>query len=387
MLLNSLVRSRNYLMIEWSALDRFAMQRALLSAEKGLYSSFENPRVGACFVKDNEVIVEAFHHAPGFPHAEIEAIHQTDSRLIRGSTCVVTLEPCSHIGRTAPCADALIEAGVGRVVIAMEDPNPLVSGQGIQRLRMAGITVDVGLCHAESTQLNPGFIKRMTQGSPWIWIKSAASLDGKIAMANGDSHWITGSEARLDVQQLRARCQAIMTGIDTVLMDDPRLTVRYEESGIVLPQAVPQRQPLRVVVDTNGRLPHDAALIDADGPTLWVTASLFQHPALPSGRLRHWLAPKVDGRIDLQALMIELARRSVNEVLVEAGSTLSGSLISCGLVDTGVLYLAPKLLGRGGLSLYDLAPAQLADAPEVFIQKVRAVGQDLRLDWILRTRA
>ncbi len=373
-------------MIEWSEGDRLAMRRALFLAGKGLYSSFENPRVGACFVKDNEVIAEGFHSSPGFPHAEIEAMGQTDPRFFKGSTCLVTLEPCSHVGRTAPCADALIEAGVSRVVIAMEDPNPLVSGQGIQRLRAAGIRVDVGLYRDDAKQLNPGFIKRMTKGSPWIWIKSAASLDGKIAMADGRSKWITGTEARLDVQRLRARCQAIMTGINTVLMDDPRLTVRHEEVGIFPPHAVPGRQPLRVIVDTTGRLPHDAKLIAVDGPILWVTAFEVQHPALKSGRLQHWLAPQIGGRVDLVALMIELARRSINEVMVEAGPTLSGSLISCGLIDAGVLYLAPKLLGRAALSLYDLSPAQLTDAPEIFIQKVQSVGQDLRLDWTLRTR-
>ncbi len=374
-------------MTEWSEEDRLVMRRALLLAKKGLYSSFENPRVGACFIKNGEIIGEGFHRAPGLFHAEIDAMNQADPRLLLDSTCIVTLEPCCHVGRTDPCADALIKAGVSRVVIAMADPNPIVAGQGIHRLRMAGIRVDLGLYADEATNINAGFIKRMAQGMPWIWMKSAASLDGKIAMANGDSKWITGIEARIDVQRLRARCQAIMTGIDTVLVDDPRLNVRYEEAGITLPKDIPVRQPLRVVVDSSGRLPHKARLLDFDGPVLWVTASPAQHPELESGRLQHWIAPQLNGRVDLKALMIELGRRSINELLVEAGPTLNGSLISCGLVDTGVLYFAPKLLGRRALSLYDVAPTQLADAPEIFIQKVRNIGQDLRLDWTLRTRA
>ncbi len=373
-------------MTEWSEEDRLVMRQSLLLAKKGLYSSFENPRVGACFIKDGEIIGEGFHRAPGFSHAEIDAMDKIDLQLLYGSTCVVTLEPCCHVGRTAPCVDALIKASVSRVVVAMADPNPIVSGQGIKKLRMAGIRVDVGLYADEAKKINPGFVKRMAEGMPWIWMKSAASLDGKIAMANGDSQWITGIEARIDVQRLRARCQAIITGIDTVLVDDPRLTVRYEEAGIALPKGIPARQPLRVVVDSTGRLPHKAKLFDFDGAVLWVTTSPVQHPELETGRLQHWIAPQLNGRVDLQALMIELGRRSINELLVEAGPTLNGSLISCGLVDTGVLYLAPKFLGRRALSLYDLAPTQLADVPEIFIQRVRNIGQDLRLDWTLRTR-
>jgi diaminohydroxyphosphoribosylaminopyrimidine deaminase/5-amino-6-(5-phosphoribosylamino)uracil reductase len=374
-------------MTEFSDLERLAMRRALLIATKGLYSTGENPRVGACFICDGEIVSEGFHKAPGLPHAEIEAIGAVDSSILQGSTCVVTLEPCSHVGKTGPCAEALIDAGVSRVVVAMIDPNSLVAGQGIRKLQDAGIDVRVGLYSHEAERLNPGFIARMTQSRPWIWLKSAASLDGKIAMADGESQWITGVDARTDVQRLRARCQAIVTGIDTVLIDNPRYNVRYEEAGITLPGLIDAAQPLRVILDTRGRLPAKGALFEVDGPILWVTGSAQDHPLAQSGRVEQWVAPRIGQRIDLHAVMSELANRSINEVLVEAGPRLTGQCISDGLVDQGVLYLAPKLLGQAARSLYDIAPAQLADAPEVFIQEIREVGEDLRLDWTLRTRA
>jgi diaminohydroxyphosphoribosylaminopyrimidine deaminase/5-amino-6-(5-phosphoribosylamino)uracil reductase len=226
----------------------------------------------------------------------------------------------------------------------------------------------------------------MTESRPWVWVKSAASLDGKIAMADGESQWITGVDARLDVQRLRARCQAIVTGIDTVLADNPRLTVRHEEAGLTLPDGIDARRPLRVILDTRGRLPETGALFEANGPILWVTGSTQDHPLVQSGRIEQWVAPLKNDRIDLRSVMIELANRSINEVLVEAGPRLIGQCISEGLVDRGVLYLAPKLLGQAARSLYDVAPAQLADAPEIFIEEIREVGEDLRLDWTLRTR-
>ena len=374
-------------MSEYRDLERLAMRRALLLATQGLYSTGENPRVGACFIQGQEIIAEGFHRAPGLPHAEIEAIRQAADASLQGSTCVVTLEPCSHVGKTGPCVDALIQSGVSRVVVGMEDPNPLVAGQGLARLRKANIEVLVGLYEAEARRLNPGFISRMTTERPYVWLKSAASLDGKTAMADGESQWITGTEARREVQQLRARCQALMTGIETVLKDDPRLTVRFEESEIRLPEGVEPLQPLRVILDTHGRLPETGALFDAEGPIVWVTGDDYPHPQYESGRIVRWVTPLMDDRIDLRVVLLSLAERGVNEVLVEAGATLGGSLINQGLVDQGVLYLAPKILGRSARSLYDVAPAQLADAPEVLIQEIRAVGDDLRLDWTLRTRA
>lgn len=373
-------------MTEWTEFDQVAMGRALDQAHRGLYTTGENPRVGAVIARDGQILAEAFHRAPGEPHAEILAMRDLEADALAGATCYVTLEPCAHQGKTGPCADALIAAGIARVVAAMEDPNPLVSGQGIARLRAAGIRVDVGLCEVEAHALNQGFVKRMREHRPWIWLKSAASLDGKTAMADGSSQWITGTEARQDVQRLRARCGAIVTGIDTILADDPRLTVRYTEAGIPWPADVPPRQPLRVVLDSNGRLPQQGDFFQADGPVLWVTTTPVSHPALDSGRMLHWQAPPDgSGRIDLHALMAELARRGVNEVLVEAGATLAGACITAGLVDQGVLYLAGKLLGPSGRSLYDVAPAQLADAPKLLISECRSIGDDLRLDWTLRT--
>lgn len=374
-------------MNEFSDLERLAMRRALLIAMGGLYSTGENPRVGACFIRDGEILSEGFHRAPGLPHAEIEAIRGVAPSLLQGSTCVVTLEPCSHIGKTGPCVDALIDAGISRVVIAMVDPNPLVAGKGVSKLRDAGIDVVVGLYGREAERLNLGFVLRMTQSRPFIWVKSAASLDGKIAMADGESRWITGLDARADVQRLRARCQAIVTGIDTVLVDDPRLNVRPEESGIVLPREINTIQPLRVILDTHGRLPETGALFKADGPILWVTGKISDHPQVRSGRVEQWIAPLTDDRIDLHAVMSELAKRLVNEVLIEAGPTLIGQCITEGLVDQGVIYLAPKFLGQAARSLYHIAPPQLADAPAIFIQGIQEVGEDLRLDWTLRTRA
>lgn len=374
-------------MSEFCDLERLAMRRAFLLATQGLYSTGENPRVGACFIQGQEIIAEGFHRAPGLPHAEIEAIREAGGTSLQGATCVVTLEPCSHVGKTGPCVDALIQAGVSRVVVAMEDPNPLVAGKGLRQLREANIDVVVGLYETEARRLNPGFISRMITGKPHVWLKSAASLDGKMAMADGESQWITGTEARQDVQRLRARCQALMTGIETVLRDDPRLTVRFEESEIRVPGGVEPLQPLRMILDTHGRLPETGALFDADGPIVWVTGDHYSHPQYESGRIERWVTPLADDRIDVRAVLLLLAQRGVNEVLVEAGATLGGSLISQGLVDQGVLYLAPKLLGRSARSLYDIGPAQLADAPEVSIQEIRAVGDDLRMDWTLRTSA
>ena len=374
-------------MTKFTDLERLAMRRALLLAEKGLYTTGENPRVGACLVKDGNIIAQGFHRAPGYPHAEIEVIKQTDASLVRESTCVVTLEPCSHVGKTGPCAQALIDAGVARVVVAMEDPNPLVAGRGLAKLRDANIDVAVGLYSQEAHSLNRGFVSRMIYGRPYVWLKSAASLDGKVAMANGESKWITGPDARRDVQRIRGRCQAIVTGINTVLVDDPQLTVRHNESGLIVPEGLSAKQPLRVILDTQGRLPISNRLLDAEGPILWVTGNKYQHPLYAKRRIEQWVAPLCDGQIDLKKLLLELGRRQINEVLFEAGATLLGRLIEDRLVDQGVLYYAPKLLGQTARSLYDIAPTQLADAPEVFVQRICEVGEDLRLDWILGTQA
>ena len=371
-------------MTDWTDFDRLAMHIALNQASRGLYSTGENPRVGAVVAKQDQILAEGFHQAPGCAHAEIEALAQLAHADAEGATCYVTLEPCSHTGKTGPCTEALISAGVTRVVAAMEDPNPEVSGRGISQLKAAGIQVEVGLLESEALALNAGFIKRMTEGRPLVWLKSAASLDGRTAMADGESKWITGPEARMDVQSLRARVGAVVTGIETIRVDDPRLTVRWSDTHIQLPPKATARQPLRVILDTHGRLPASSALFDEPGEILWVTGAPKAHPQLDMGRLLSWVAPTADdGRIDLHALCHELARRGINELLVEAGATLAGAWIQARLVDHGVLYMAPKLLGPRGLSLYDVGPAQLADAPALFISDVRKVGADLRVDWTL----
>jgi len=367
-------------------LDARAMAEAIRLAAQAMHTTRENPRVGAVIHRDGKILAAGWHQAPGYPHAEINALNALpDPSLAHGATCVVTLEPCQHVGRTGPCVEALISAGIGRVVMAMEDPNPLVCGQGRQVLEAAGVSVEVGLMAAEAAALNPGFILRMTEGRPLVTLKSAASLDGKTAMADGESQWITGPESRADVQRERARVGAIVTGIGTLLVDDPRLTVRFSEAGLDPSPLSPDDQPIRVIVDSRGRLPNQTTLTDCPGRVIWVTAvSVNPHPLVRSGRLTHWCLPDASGKVDLWALCRQLATLGVNEVLVEAGEHLAGGFLTAGLVDRGLLYLAPKLLGRAARSLYDVAPPDLASALQVRVTDVRPIGDDLRLEWRLR---
>lgn len=369
------------------SLEAKAMTEAIRLARQALHTTRENPRVGAVLIADGKILAAGWHQAPGHPHAEINALQALpDLALAKGATCVVTLEPCNHQGRTGPCTRALIDAGVARVVMAMEDPNPQVRGQGRQALLDAGIDVEVGLLADQAAQLNPGFIRRMTVGLPWITLKSAASLDGKTAMADGESQWITGPESRADVQLERARAGAIVTGIGTLLADNPRLTVRYADIGLD-PAPLPenQHQPIRVVVDSRARLPEQTVLTDCPGAVLWVTAvPVAAHALLESGRVTHWCLPDPTGKVDLREMCLRLAELGINEVFVEAGEHLAGGFIEAGLVDRGLLYLAPKLLGRGARSLYDIAPPDLAAAPQVVITEIRQSGDDLRLEWQLK---
>lgn len=367
-------------------LESRAMAEAIRLARQAFHTTRENPRVGAVLLANGKILAAGWHQAPGHPHAEINALQALpDLALARGATCVVTLEPCNHHGRTGPCTKALIEAGVARVVMAMEDPNPEVCGRGRQALLDAGIDVEVGLMADQAAQLNPGFIRRMTVGLPWITLKSAASLDGKTAMADGESQWITGPESRADVQAERARAGAIVTGIGTLLADNPRLTVRYTDIGLDPAPLSQDQQPIRVVVDSRARLPAQTVLTDCPGPVLWVTATpVATHPLLDVGRVTHWCLPDPTGKVDLKTLCLRLAEWGVNEVFVEAGEHLAGGFIDAGLVDRGLLYLAPKLLGRGARSLYDVAPADLAAAPQVVITEIRQIGDDLRLEWQLK---
>jgi diaminohydroxyphosphoribosylaminopyrimidine deaminase/5-amino-6-(5-phosphoribosylamino)uracil reductase len=356
--------------------DQAFMARALELARKGLYSTHPNPRVGCVIVRDGQVVGEGWHVRAGEPHAEVHALRQAGERA-RGATAYVTLEPCSHHGRTPPCADALVAAGVGRVVAAMQDPNPQVAGRGLKRLEDTGIAVSSGVLEAEAKTLNAGFIKRMEQGLPFVRVKLAMSLDGRTAMASGESQWITGPAARAAVQRLRARASVVLTGADTVLMDAARLTVRPDELGLdaELTALAASRPPLRVLVDGRLRVPSDVPFFQA-GPALVATA--LEGREAPAG---HELiaVPGADGRVDLRRLLEALASRGVNEVLVEAGPRLAGAFAQAGLVDEYQIFFAGKFLGSGARPLLDWPLERMAEAPELSIVEVRAVGEDWRV--------
>ncbi len=347
------------------------MARALRLAERGLYTASPNPRVGCVLVRDGNIVGEGWHERAGEPHAEVHALHAAGAAA-RGATAYVTLEPCSHHGRTPPCADALIQAGVARVLVALQDPNPQVAGQGIAKLRAAGIAVECGLMEAAARELNIGFFARMTRGMPWVRSKIAASLDGRTALSNGASKWITGEAARQDVQHWRARSCAVLTGIGTVLADDPQLNVRGIETS---------RQPLRAVVDSQLRITPDARLLQQHGVIIYTAAPDAQKiAALERTGALVAVLPDANGRVDLNAALRDLAARGCNEVLVEAGSALNGALLQAGLVDELVLYLAPQLLGdmaRGMACLGELT--SLEQRIELEWQDVRHVGCDLRI--------
>ncbi len=354
-----------------AATDSRWMARALQLAELGLYGTSPNPRVGCVLVKGGEMVGEGWHARAGEPHAEVHALRMAGNRA-HGATAYVTLEPCSHHGRTPPCADALITAGVARVVAAMQDPNPLVAGQGLEKLRHAGIKVEYGLMEAAARELNLGFHARMTRGMPWVRTKIAASLDGRTALSNGESKWITAEAARQDVQHWRARSCAVLTGIGTVLADDPQLSVR----SIATP-----RQPLRAVVDESLRVPPDARLLQQRGLLVYTAAeNAGKAAALEQAGAEVRMLPGANGLVDLGAVMRDLAARGCNEVLVEAGRTLNGALLQQGLVDELVLYFAPQLMGdaaRGIAALGELT--RLTQRIELEWRDVRHVGRDLRI--------
>jgi len=374
----------------FTADDHRHMARALQLAARGLYTTDPNPRVGCVIVRDGVVVGEGFHRRAGEPHAEVHALHAAAGR-VAGATVYVTLEPCSHHGRTGPCADALVAAAPARVVVAMQDPNPRVCGNGIARLRAAGIAVDVGLLGSEAAALNPGFIARMAGGRPWVRLKLAMSLDGRTAMASGESQWITGPEAREDVQRLRARSGAVLTGIGTLLADNPALTVRPDTWCREAYGAAPVRQPLRVLLDRQLRAPADARLFDGPGPVLVACADAVAASAAGQARAGLLRArgaeviglPEASGAVaaglDLPALLAELARREVNELLVEAGARLAGAFVQAGLVDELVVYSAPVLMGSQARPLLDLPVARMADRLPLVVTDVRQVGADIRM--------
>lgn len=353
--------------------DHACMARALQLAARGLYTAHPNPRVGCVIVRDNEIVGAGWHQRTGEAHAEIHALEQAGERA-RGATAYVTLEPCCHRGRTPPCTDALIQAGVARVVAAMRDPNPKVAGAGLQQLAQAGIAVESGLLQTEAERLNPGFIMRMRAQRPFIRVKLAMTLDGRTAAADGASKWITGEAARADVQHWRARSSAILTGIGTVLADDPHLTVRLAEDHL---------HPLRVALDSRLRLPPGARMLQEPGQTLILTAdgNDAKRAALTQAGATVVNLPHGNGGIDLHAALRYLAtEHDINELLVEAGPTLNGALLDAGLIDELVIYMAPALLGDGARGLFHLAsPPAMSQRIELEISEVRAVGQDWRI--------
>lgn len=356
-----------------SAADARFMARALQLARRGMYTTDPNPRVGCVIVKDGKIIGEGWHERAGEPHAEINALNQAGKMNTHSAGVYLTLEPCCHQGRTPPCTQALIKAGVRRVVTAMRDPNPLVAGKGLKEIESHGIQTDVGLMEAEAAALNPGFISRMKRGRPFVRVKLAASLDGRTGMANGDSKWITSEAARADVQKLRARSSAILTGVSTVLADDPQLTVRDFKTG---------RQPLRVVLDSRLRMPPRARMLRGEGKTLIVTASedvaLAETLKKAGAEVAHISTPQKS--VDLAGLLKHLAWLEVNEVLVEAGATLCGALLHHGLVDELILYYAPHIMGGHERGMFALPPLlRMSDRVNVEITDARAVGKDWRV--------
>ncbi len=351
--------------------DSFYMAKALQLAKLGRFSTDPNPRVGCVLVKDGVIIAEGFHVKAGQAHAEVVALNNADNA--QGATAYVTLEPCSHQGKTPPCCDALISAGVTRVVAAMQDPNPLVSGRGLEKLKAAGLQVLCGVLEADARLLNRGFIKRMTEQRPFVLSKLAMSLDGRTALASGESKWISSDAARADVHQIRAESSAILTGINTVLADDPALTARID--GAV-------EQPIRVVLDSNLNMPLTAKMAKLAGRSLILTCSSDEAKKLALqavGFEVYTLADK-NGQLDLQAVLSFLAQQHINELLVEAGSILNGALLADDLVDEWIIYMAACVLGDQGRGLFAMPNLQsMADKKNLHFQDVRSIGPDLKL--------
>jgi diaminohydroxyphosphoribosylaminopyrimidine deaminase/5-amino-6-(5-phosphoribosylamino)uracil reductase len=362
-----------------NAADHALMAEALRLARLGLYTAHPNPRVGCVIAVDGKPLGSGWHRRTGEAHAEIHALEMA-GKAARGADVFVTLEPCAHHGRTPPCTDALIEAGVARVVVAQGDPNPRVAGEGLSRLIAAGIEVETGLLEAEARELNLGFISRMERRRPWVRVKLAMSLDGRTAMASGESRWISSEAAREDVQRLRARSGAVMTGIGTLLSDDPSLNVRLQPEALGLDQA--PAQPTRVVLDTRLRTPPSARMLSLDGRVLVFTAvdDRDRYGLLEQAGAELVALPTAERGLDLSEVLTELGRREINEVQVEAGAGLAGGLVQAGLADELVLYVAPHLMGDGGRGLLHLPGLDhMRDRIELDVRDVRVVGSDLRI--------
>lgn len=370
----------------FSAADSAFMAQAIRLAELGRYTTSPNPNVGAVLVKDGAVIGCGYHKQAGGPHAEVFALREAGVAA-KGATCYVTLEPCSHFGRTPPCAEALIAAGVARVVVAMQDPNPQVAGRGVAMLRAAGITVEIGLLETQARAVNPGFLSRMERQRPYVQLKLAASLDGRTALANGDSKWLTGDAARADVQHYRAQSCAVLSTATTVMADNARLNLRAEqllrsvttlESGVL-------RQPKRVILDRNGTLDGKMAIFDDGGEVLLCVSKLENSRQLPNIARQIHCPLDNNAQFDLPVLLEHLAvRENINTLWVEAGATLAGTLLQLQLVDELIVYIAPKLLGNTAQPLAVLPQfSALAAVPQLSWTDVRMVGQDLRLTALL----
>jgi diaminohydroxyphosphoribosylaminopyrimidine deaminase/5-amino-6-(5-phosphoribosylamino)uracil reductase len=339
------------------------MQHAIRLAQKGVYTTDPNPAVGCVIVKQDKIIGEGWHRRAGEAHAEVNALNQAGGQA-KGATVFVTLEPCSHTGRTPPCASALIDAGVGKVIVAMRDPNPLVAGEGLKKLEDAGIAVESGLLESAAAELNPGFIKRMEAGRPFVRVKLAMSLDGRTAMASGESQWISSEASRNDVQRLRAESSAILTGITTVLADNPSM------------------KPKRIVLDSRLRMPSDAKIVSLEGQCIvYTTVNVDNRGSYPF--IIEQCAAMHDvqgGNIDLKALMQDLAEKEINLLHVEAGSVLSGALLKNDLVDEIIIYMAPHIMGDSAKGLFHLPELeQMKDRISLKIKDVRSIGNDIRI--------
>ena len=360
-------------MISFSAADSGHMARALELAERGQYSARPNPMVGCVIVRERQVIGEGWHQRAGDAHAEINALEAAGDDAA-GATVYVTLEPCAHHGKTPPCAEALVSAGVSKVVVAMQDPNDSVAGRGLDLLRAAGIQVEVGLMATRAEALNQGFVSRMTRDRPFVRLKIAASIDGGIAMKNGDSQWITGPPARDDVQRLRARSGAVMTGIGTVLADDPSLNVRSQDL------AAAGAQPMRVVLDSQLRMPLAATMLTLTGTTLVCFAGVKDPERLLEAGAEVFCTGPDHAQVDVEAVLVELARREINDVLVEAGPELAGHLLEKRLVDELVIYQSPHIMGSETQRMFATPTLQqLSDRLHLDIFDRRCIGEDTRL--------
>lgn len=362
----------------FSAIDHQMMAKALKLAQKGQFTTTPNPNVGSVITDDTGQIVGCgWHHQAGTPHAEVHAMAEAGERA-RGGTAYVTLEPCSHSGRTGPCADALIQAGVSRVVVAMQDPNPQVAGNGFAKLSAAGVEVSVGLMAEQAASLNKGFIKRMTTGRPWVTVKLAASLDGKTALANGTSQWITGSPARQDVQRYRAMSCAILSGSGTVLADNPSLNVRYDELGVAKQHVNPDslRQPTRVILDGKNQLTNGLKMWDLEG--LNVVINRTHNSSLPN-HVNQIQVPSKGNKLDLTEVLLQLGNLELNSIWVEAGGMLAGALVEQNLVDELILYQAPKLLGDKGQNLFVMSElTKMAQAKVLHWDSIKQIGNDVK---------